>query len=418
MQDFSPDDRPSGKTPIKARSFAVCAVLASCLCAAAADADTLSEADVARLAEAQSPRALAAREAIAVARAEGVQASLYPNPTLSWNREHLPGDAGEREDALALSLPIDRSSRRRVHRKLTSAGVAIARAEAAATQSDVVARALGLFYQLLAQKERLLVDKRTLTRLDEAKRVVTRRKEEGTASGYDQTRIEIEAELAQSRLTQAQARAERLRTRLALLLGVDGNEVSFSGSLAPDTRLSGESAAPSASPALVLLRAAAGHAGKAREAAKRAWIPTLSITAGLKVARAQETEYGYVAGLSIDLPVWTRGQGLRARAHASQRLASARAAVVERSRTLAHRSAAQSLRAARTEATRFAEATAERVSRLQRAVESGYREGQRSLVELLDAGRARTAVEARALELALMIKEAEIALRAARGEFE
>jgi hypothetical protein len=52
------------------------------------------------------------------------------------------------------------------------------------------------------------------------------------------------------------------------------------------------------------------------------------------------------------------------------------------------------------------------------AAESGYREGARTLVELLDAYRAQTDVDGRRLELAATAKHAEIALRYARGEFE
>jgi hypothetical protein len=40
------------------------------------------------------------------------------------------------------------------------------------------------------------------------------------------------------------------------------------------------------------------------------------------------------------------------------------------------------------------------------------------VLELLDAQRARTVIELRKLELALAAKQAEIRLRAARGEFE
>jgi len=55
---------------------------------------------------------------------------------------------------------------------------------------------------------------------------------------------------------------------------------------------------------------------------------------------------------------------------------------------------------------------------LVRAAESGYREGERSVLELLDAERARAEVEGRRLDLSLAEKRADIVLRAARGELE
>ena len=58
------------------------------------------------------------------------------------------------------------------------------------------------------------------------------------------------------------------------------------------------------------------------------------------------------------------------------------------------------------------------LERLQRAAESGYREGQRSVVELLDAQRTHTRVALRRLELLHAARGAQVALRAATGEFE
>ena len=74
--------------------------------------------------------------------------------------------------------------------------------------------------------------------------------------------------------------------------------------------------------------------------------------------------------------------------------------------------------AARQEALRFAETTANRIELLERAAQSGYREGALSIVELLDAQKTRTHLEMRQLALALAVKEAEVALCASRGEYE
>jgi cobalt-zinc-cadmium efflux system outer membrane protein len=136
------------------------------------------------------------------------------------------------------------------------------------------------------------------------------------------------------------------------------------------------------------------------------------------VSAQSETDYGYVAGVAIDLPIATRGQDVRAQASARALSASVQADALERGdRQRAQRAAAE-LAAARDELVRFSGATGERVQQLERAAQSAYREGQQSVLELLDAQRARTAVELRKLELALTAKLAELALRAARGEFE
>jgi hypothetical protein len=89
-----------------------------------------------------------------------------------------------------------------------------------------------------------------------------------------------------------------------------------------------------------------------------------------------------------------------------------------RDQEIAARRAADELTAARAELARLRAETGARVERLERAAASAYREGELSLVELIDAGRARAAVARRLLALARGARRADIALRAARGELE
>lgn len=422
-------------------TLAVLLVLAS---GGRAAAGPLTEADVVRLARERDPEAALARAAVTVAGAEAVRASLYPDPSLAWDRETLSGAGAEaeREDSFRLTVPIELSGRRRAGRALAAAEVAGAEALAARAQSDAVVASLILFYDALAADRRVEIAARTVGRLDEAARVLGRRHAEGTSSGYESTRLELEAELARSELRQAEARAAAARAELALVLGLEpapgqaqaqaqaqalgagqgqaqgsGAGLVLAGSLA--TRDPGAFAgAPPERRSSSLLRASAARARDAGDAARWAWVPLVSLSAGLRMAEAGETRYGYVAGVSLDLPLFSRGQDVRAEAGAAERLALARAAAAERTATRAQLAAEQALALAQGELARFEQATGDRLQTLERAAESGYREGLRSIVELVDAQRARTSVELRQLELALAAKRAEIELRAARGEFE
>lgn len=401
----------------------VCLCVRLWLWVAPAAAGTITEDDVVRLARERDPRAALAREDVAVAEAEELRASLYPDPSLAWSREHLPGagaDAG-REDTFQLSVPIDVSGRRAAGRALARSEVAGAQAMAARARSEAVAAALLAFYDALAAERRAEIAGQAVTRLDEAARVLGRRHEQGAASGYERTRLELEAELARSDLRQAEARARTARAQLALVLGLDAGQLVLGGSL--------ETSAPGAAPPATsdelpksrwssLLDRSVAEAGDARAHARRAWIPLVSLSGGLRVADAGEARYGYVAGISMDLPFFSRGRDARAEARARERLALARAHAAEQTARRELLGAQQELTAAREELGRFAEATHERLALLERAAESGYREGERSLVELLDAQRARTAVDLRRLDLELAARRAEIALRAARGELE
>lgn len=418
-------------------TLAVVLVLAS---GGRAAAGPVTEEDVVRLARERDPEAALARAAVTVAGAEALRASLYPDPSLAWDRETLSGAGadGEREDFFRLTVPIELSGRRRAGRALAAAEVAGAEALAARAQSDAVVASLILFYDALAADRRVEIAARTVARLDEAARVLGRRHAEGTSSGYESTRLELEAELARSELRQAEARAAAARAELALVLGLEpaagqtqgqaqgagqgqaqgsGAGLVLAGSLAP--RVPGAFAgAPPERRSSSLLRASAARARDAGDAARWAWVPLVSLSAGLRMAEAGETRYGYVAGVSFDVPLFSRGQDVRAEAGAAERLALARAAAAERTATRAQLAAEQALALAQGELARFEQATGDRLQTLERAAESGYREGVRSIVELVDAQRARTSVELRQLELALAAKRAEIELRAARGEFE
>ena len=382
-------------------------------------------AEVIRLARATDPSVILAREEVAVAAARAEGAGLYPDPELAWDREHIPGASGESEDTLSASIPIDVSGRRGARRALLRADVALARSEAARTRGRAVTRALSVFYAALAAERRVEIARRVVDEFDEAARVLQRRHREGTASGYEQTRLALEAELERSALREAESRAAALRAELAVLLGLERGDLVLRG----DLGLTGEPAsvaentaeAPregATSRSIALAQAAAARVRTARDSARRAWVPTVSITGGVRVGASAQIRYGYVVGLAVSLPLFSRGRALRAETQARQRRADARVRAARRAAQLATSRATSALTLASDELARFDAATAERVDVLVRAAESGYREGHRSVVELLDAHRASAAIARRRLELSLAAKRAELALRAARGAFE
>lgn len=406
------------KTPTMYRS---CLALLIVACTGGvARAETITEADVIRLARTRDPNALAAREATSVAEAEEVRASLYPNPSLGWERESLPGRVTGREieDSVFLTVPIDFTGRRPALKALARSGASNARARAARTQGEAVADALGAFYDALAADRDVQIATQAVTRVEEAARVVRRRHEEGTTSGYERTRLELEAELARSRLRQAETRARVARATLVALLGVDGASMELRGDFATADPTPSPPSANRERPSIRFLRTAETDAREARAAAGWAWVPTLSLSGGLWISEATESRYGYVAGVSLSVPVFSWGQELRAESSARERFAAAEVRVADRATRIETVRAREQLVSARQEISRFSEATHSRVELLERAVQSGYREGDRSVVELVDAQRARTDVDRRLLELELLAKQAEIELRAARGEFE
>lgn len=384
--------------------------------ASAAAAELVTEEDVVRIARAEDPELLAARYAIAVAEAEEIRASLYPNPSLDLQRENLPAGSPTNEDSLFVTVPIEFTGRRPAERALARSAASGNRARAARTRSAAVVRSLGAFYSALAAEREVEILARAVAGFEEAARIVKRRHEEGTTSGYERARLEIEGELALSDLREAETRSRAARATLAGLIAANASTLELRGDLATVEPPTEE--APPEPPSIRLLRTAEVEARKAGVAASWAGIPTLSLSGGIRAGQWDDTPYGYVAGLSLSLPVLSRGQELVAESEARRRLAAAEVSAAEReTRIDLARSRAQ-LVGVRAEIARFAHSTRDRIELLGRAAASAYREGDLSVADLVDASRARTEIDRRRLELDLLAKRSELKLRAARGEFE
>ncbi|MEM9188250.1 MAG: TolC family protein [Myxococcota bacterium] len=398
------------KIPILNRTFFFTFWVAVGLFGATAEAQPLNEAAV--IAQARAIPSVAAGHArVGVAEAQAITNTLYPNPTLAWNREAFVD--GEADDFFWLQVPIDVSGRRNARGAIARSSAALLRSQSARIESQTVVTALQLFYAVLGRQEEVRIAQETVARLEEAARVLRRRFEEGTAAGYEQHRLELATEVARSQLRLAEAQMDAVRRELAARLGL--SEIAIRGTLAVAAR---DRQDPLTRPSVASARSAASEAREAGNGAASAWVPSLAVTGGLRLGTGDETQLGYVAGVSLNLPLFSRGQGVRAAAAAQATLAAARAEATERQAQQEWVRANASLRAATEELERFIEATEDRLTRLERAAATGYQEGRRTIVELLDVQEARRSVELRRLSLRLMAKLAEVALRAAEGEFE
>lgn len=396
--------------------------------------ETLSEKDIIALVAKHDLNVSSARKRVNVATAQELTAGLLPNPELGWEREHYPGAGaeGELEDTIVLSIPLDLSSRTSSATELARSDSAMAQAEALHTQRQATVRVLSLYYTLLALRERTQLEARTVESLQETVRVVQSRGEQALASGYELARVEVEAELVASRHREAQAEAQRLHLQLARKLTQSPESVEFVGDLKLPKALphplkhsaSASCVQPGceradAPPALQALRRAQSSAATAVEGGGRAWVPPLSLSAGLRLDSSGDVrQYGYVAGLSIGIPLFSPAQASRAQARAKLEHVQAQVALATRDRLTRLETELHAMRAAHQEAVRFEQSLGDRLLRVERAARTGYREGAHSLTELVDATRLRVAADVRRVELRLAFKLAELGWRAAQGEFE
>lgn len=418
----------SFKTPSMARIFWICWILG---CATAPDVacaqnapevalSLLSEAEVVRLARERAPRSAVARATEELAEARQRTAAPLRNPTLSWSREAIATGPTGSEDIVSATIPID-LVRPRAARSLVASESAWSRAEAALARADAVLEAV-LAYNAVALAERrveLLV--RVVTDLDEAARVLQRRAEAGAISGYESTRLALASELGRSRLAEARGQLVSVQTRLAMLLGMRPDSIRVSTTIALMTLDDAATLARrSAATQEAVRQARASHqlAADAEESADWAWLPDLEVAGGMKHVTDQGGGYGYVLGVAVSVPLFDHGQQLRAEAKARRTLYSAREQALTRNIDVEVQSALAMFRSARQELERFETRTSGQVEALLKAAQSGYREGERTVVELLDAERAQSEVLEQQLGLLGSAKRAETRLRAAAGAFQ
>ncbi|MCK6548328.1 TolC family protein [Myxococcota bacterium] len=366
----------------------------------------------------QAPRVLAARARISEAegRRTGASVLLVHNPVLesSIGRRSSPS-GGQMDAGLGVSQLFELGGRGSARRRAADAGVDRARADAAeATREalrEVAFSFLGGLYaieqaQLLANAERVA---------EQLLRVAERRLATGAGAV-------LEVQLAKAALAKARSDvrargAEQTAAlgRLRVLLGAEAHEVtSLAGKLAVRRAESLEQ---------LLGRASERPSIAALEAERREAEADVSLGAGLAwpelglgATYAREEDDHIVAGtLSVTLPVFERGQGLRAES-------SARAARIALELEAARRTVHEEVRSAfAIHAERVAAVEAfegEAVAALdaaERGAERAYEAGHLSLAELLVLRRELLESRRTRLERLYEAELARVELEAAAG---
>jgi cobalt-zinc-cadmium efflux system outer membrane protein len=320
--------------------------------------------------------------------------------------------------SFGLEVPLDLSGRRAVARHLARAEAAARRAESAVARDEAVTAAVLAWVDVIEARRALELEETALEALDEATRVLREREEAGTVAGYDRVRLELEAELVRSAVAEADARVAAARELLRVIVAPDARRLpEISGSLEVGSAepLDRWLAHARQHHGIDLARRACAAADQAVDASGSAWVPQLRLAGGARIEGAVETRWGYVAGLSVSLPIFGGDHGLPGLARSQRAAAEARADALERRITREVTVAHLRLASSHAELARFREAIEPRLDVLLRGAESGYREGQRTIAELLDSRRAAATARRRMLELEADAKRAEVRLRGAVG---
>lgn len=369
--------------------------------------------------ERASPRAIVAATRLGEAEAEVAAARVRANPSISYQREEIyAAGTSFPENYLTVGVPLELSGRRGLAIEAAEAGVAARRAEIAVARLEIVLDAVAAARRvahLRARREILVAGRAALGAIDES---VRRRVAAGDAAGYDGRRLAIELAAHDDLIAGADADLAAARRRLALLAGGPEPELDAADPLVlPQT--SGADAATSALATRPDYQASLERrrqAERALAAARRGWIPAITLTGGLKTSDlGTEVATGFVAAVQLTLPLFDRGQADGAQARAARRAADADARRLEAEIPAVVRAALDDVARRSARARAFADAQLTELDALVRAAEAAYREGERPVFELLDAHRTAREVRLHELDLRLEASLAELELWRATG---
>jgi cobalt-zinc-cadmium efflux system outer membrane protein len=372
----------------------------------------LTEAEALRLGHARVEWSDLARGTAAAAEADVLAARQRPNPTLDYSREETRGTPGSVEHTWHIAQTFDVSGRRELRSAAAGRRVEAAMASHAARRAEATAEIRRRFHEALLKQEMVRATATWSERFARVEGVVQKLARAGEASGYDRRRLVREREAAQARLAVESADLDRVRARLAALVGA--NEISASGVAGvllppPPSPINTALARLDERADLRVLAERAEAAGLEGRAAARSRIPDVTVGIGPKwIDNGLTRENGIVFTLSIPLPVFERGQ-------AGEKRAAAEVLTTRAELGLARSRAEGELRGLFRQAERLREAATNYRSRvvaaspeLLRIAEATYRGGESSILDLLDAYRGALESETTALELEWKAREARI----------
>ena len=391
--------------------IAWCAAGALWLLPAAASAQavpppSLTLAEARDSARRRSPELEALGHAVAAAAGRERQAGVWPNPTFSYGREQTTrGGESNAQDILSLEQPLELGGQRGARRAAARSTRAASEARRAATAARIDYEVARSYAAAVAGQRRAALAEAAAVAFEHAAGVSRARLAAGDVSGYQHRRLALEAaRYAALRAEVLMARDSAVRS-LVSLTGLDGL-ASFSGPLVLTDTLTPAPLAQTVDSLIALammrraelraatLEAEAGAAEARLAGAER--IPTPVVTGGYKHERLSTGESldGFVAGVSLALPLWDRRSGAvqAARAEAARR--DAEVEVLRRQTTREVRSAFEAHRVLAEQLDLLQDHLGGDASKARRAAEAAYTEGEISLLEWLDSVRAYQEVEA------------------------
>ena len=366
----------------------LCAILAGPASAEPPGSWTLEQAI--RQGLAVSPEREIARQQIEARRGQSAQAGRWANPRLSLKasdelgRQDGTGGYSLKELEIAQALPLWGTLGH--NRAAARAGVEAARLDATARRLRLEGRIASAFHdwQLAAARHRLTQQRREVAgRLAE---IAELREEAGDLAERERLRIQVARSEAQRRHHHAEGKLTEARTTLAGLLAVAPESLGRAPELRAPPEPGEALPPPSDHPALQATEARIASAREETEAARAEGWPDVELRLfSERNLFSGERENSLGMGLMLELPLWDRNQGAIQRARAEQRIPVEEARALRRDLHTRIRVSNQHLGHLLEELHRHRSELLDPARRILEMTERGYRAGEATLLEWLEA---------------------------------
>ncbi len=341
---------------------------------------------------------------------------------LAYGREQTSGGGRTNsQDIAQLEQPVEFGGRRAARGSAAGARVEIAAARLRLAERDLVFETTRAYATLAASQRRAALAQEASRIFGEAERVTAARLRAGDIAGYDARRLQLEA--ARSAVLAASARLvlHNARVALAALLNAPPASVSaLLGAQRIDAIASTDSltaVALATRPDLQVLQREVDVARADARLAVADRLPVLTLSAGYKresseTARTPSpgTLHGFVAGLSLPLPLFDRRRGAIAASMADTRVREAESDSLRRRIRAEVDEARAAVDVVESQLALLRPQLGDSMQAALRAVQAAYAEGEIPLATWLDAVRAYQDAEGTfaSLEADAMIRRAAL----------
>jgi outer membrane protein, heavy metal efflux system len=355
-----------------------------------------------------------------IAQSAVLEARTWPNPVVAYERQRLSGSLFDDDERIvSLSQRFDISGKRQLNVRAAQTRLQASAADVESRRQELAFEVRRRFYEAFAASKTLQALRRWEERLLAAERLAATLQKGGEVSGYDRRRTSHERASTLARVGTAGAEVLRVKERLRGLTGASEDQLALlQGVLLPEdsapleqllTRLRERPDLQS-----LVLKARAFQLDE--RVARRAWIPDLTLSAGVRqIDSGPQNDSGPVFGISIPLPLFERGQAAQRRAYAEARLASAESELALQRAEGEIRGSWEQFRQLSAAASEFRRHAVDGAQRLAAIAEAAYRGGERGILELLDAYRAVADADVRLVELELAARAAQLELEYSAG---